>query len=125
MPHLQPSWQKRSTSWLPKRFNRSLILSLHVSELNAILPVICSPIFQLSHLILHLLPHAVAIPKNNALKWMTYTPPISYGLPKVNYSIILSPFRMKASLGMILSMVISQRLLPSHRNSYSGTYSLG
>ena len=83
-PHLWPLRQKRSTSWLPKRFNKSLILSLHVSELNAILLVIRSPIFQLSHLILHLSPHVIAIPKSDMLKWMTYTPPISYGLPMMS-----------------------------------------
>ena len=100
-----PSWQKRSTNWSPKRFNWSLILFLWISASNAILLVIHLLIFQLSHPILHLLPHVVTILKSDALKWTTYTPPISYGLPNVNCSIILSHFKMKGSLGMILSAV--------------------
>ena len=105
MPRSRPSWQKRSTSRSPERFDRSLILSLHVSASNAILPVICLPTFHLSHPILHHFPHAVTIPKSDMVKWMTYTPLISYGLPNSNYSIILSPFRMKALLGTIPSVV--------------------
>ena len=106
MPRSQPLWRKRSTSWLPERFDRSLILSLCVFALNTILLAIRSPIFQLFHPILCPSPRVVATLKSDVQKWTTYTPPTSYGLPNANYSIISSPFRMKASLGTIPSVVI-------------------
>ena len=52
-PCSQPLRRKRSTSWSPERFDRSLILSLRVFASNAILLVIRSPTFQLFHPILH------------------------------------------------------------------------
>ena len=104
-PRSQPLRRKRSTSWSPERFNRSLILSLCVFALNAILLVIRSPTFQLFHPILHPSPHVVTTLKSDVQKWTTYTPLTSYGLPSVNYYTILSPFKMKASLGTIPSAV--------------------
>ena len=47
----------------------------------------------------------VAIPRSDTWKWMNYTPPNFYSLPNMIYSNTLSHFRMKGSLGMILSMV--------------------
>ena len=55
-------------------------------------------------------PCTVATLKSDVQKWTTYTPPISYGLPNTNYSIILSPFRTKASLGTIPSTVIFAKI---------------
>ena len=104
-PRSQPLRLKRSTSQSPERFDQSLILSLRVFALNAILSAIHSPIFQLFHPILHPSPRAVATLKSDAQKWMIYIPPTSYGLQSANCSIISSPFKTKASLGTILSAV--------------------
>ena len=108
-PRLQPLWQKRSTSQLPERFDRSLILSLCISASNAISLAIHSLISQHFHRILRRSPHVVATPKSDALKWTTYIPPISFGLLSANYYIISSPFKMKASLGTIPSAVTSAK----------------
>ena len=104
-PRSQPLRLKRSTSRSPERFDRSLILSLRASASNEILSAIRSPIFQLSHPILHPSPRTVAILKSDAQKWTAYTPPTSYGLQSANYYIISSPFKTKASLGTIPSAV--------------------
>ena len=102
-PRSQPLRLKRSTSRSPERFDRSLILSLRASASNEILSAIHSPIFQLSHPILHPSPQLDAILKSDVQKWTTYIPPTSYGLQSANYYIISSPFKTKASLGMIPS----------------------
>ena len=104
-PRFQPLRLKRSTSRSPKRFDRSLILSLRVFASNAILSAIRSPIFQRFHPILHPSPRAVTTLKSDAQKWTTYIPPTSYGLQSANYYIILSLFKTKASLGTIPSAV--------------------
>ena len=104
-PRSQPLRRKRSMSRSPKRFDRSLILSLRVFASNAILLAIRLLTFQLFHPILHPSPHAVTTLKSDAQKWTTYTPLTSYGLLSVNYYTISSPFKMKALLGTILSVV--------------------
>ena len=124
-PRSQPLRLKRSTSQSPERFDRSLILSLRVFALNAILSAIRSPIFQLFHPILHPSPHTVATLKSDAQKWTIYIPPTSYGLQSANYSIISSSFKTKASLGTILSTVTFAKTSSPHQNSRCSTHSLG
>ena len=104
-PRSQPLRLKRSTSRSPERSDQSLILSLRIFASNAILSAIRSPIFQLFYPILHPSSRAVATLKSDAQKWTTYIPPTSYGLQSANYYIILSLFKMKASLGTIPSTV--------------------
>ena len=124
MLHSWPSWQKRSISRSPERFDQSLILSPCIFTLNTILPAICLLVFPLSHRILHLSPHVVTTPKSVTLKGQPTLFQFSMAYQTQSTPSFHLTSEWRVHLGQFWAQSLLQRLLPSHWNSHCSAYPL-